>query len=183
MAAKVNLGTAAYDEIEAINAINQKLLQQLNSQVLDQTEIKEIVSQITNEHIDETTEIRLPFRTDFGRNLHIGKYVFINSGSMFTDLGGIYIGDHALIGPNVTIVSVNHRIEPGDRRNLDLQPVYVHDNAWLSANVTVTPGVSIGENAIVGAGAVVTHNVPANTIVAGVPARIIKTIKSKGEHK
>ncbi|WP_044011301.1 DapH/DapD/GlmU-related protein [Paucilactobacillus wasatchensis] len=183
MTAKVNLGTAAYDEIEEINAINQKLLQQLNAQTLNQTEIKEIVSQITNEHIDETTEIRLPFRTDFGRNLHIGKYVFINSGSMFTDLGGIYIGDHALIGPNVTIASVNHRIEPEDRRNLDLQPVYIHDNAWLSANVTVTPGVSIGENAIVGAGAVVTHNVPANTIVAGVPARIIKTIESKGEHK
>jgi acetyltransferase-like isoleucine patch superfamily enzyme len=96
---------------------------------------------------------------------------------MFVDLGGIYLGDHVLIGPNVTIASVNHRMEPQERRHLNLKSVYIHQNAWLGANVTVTPGVVIGENAVVAAGAVVTRNVPKNTVVAGVPARIIKKIK------
>lgn len=181
MGTNMNLGTAAYDQIEAINSINQPLIQRLNSGVYTQKEIREIISQITNERIDLTTEIRLPFYSDFGRNLHIGKKVFINSGTMFTDLGGIYIGDKVLIGPNVTIASVNHQVEPEKRRNLELQPVYIHDNAWLGANVTVTPGVTIGANAIVAAGAVVTRNVSPNTIVGGVPARSIKMIKVKGD--
>lgn len=177
----MDLGTAAYDQVEEVNAINQPLIQQLNTSARNQAEIRNIISRITNERIDCTTEIRLPFHCDFGRNLHIGKQVFINSNSMFTDLGGIYIGDRVLIGPNVTIASVNHRIIPEERRNLELRPVYIHDNAWLGANVTVTPGVKIGENAIVAAGAVVTRNVSSNTIVGGVPARLIRIIKSKGE--
>lgn len=178
MKSKMDLGTAAYDQVEEINEINQPLLQQLNTGTHDQAEIRERISKITNETIDGTTEIRLPFWSDFGRNLHIGKHVFINSHSMFTDLGGIFIGDHVLIGPNVTIASVNHRIKPAERRHLELQSVYIHENAWLGANVTVTPGVTIGENAIVAAGAVVTNDVPANTIVGGVPARFIKGINS-----
>ncbi|MDV7719501.1 sugar O-acetyltransferase [Pediococcus ethanolidurans] len=181
MESKMNLDTGAYDQVEAINAINQPLIQQLNTGIHDQVGIRQLISQIANEQIDETTEIRLPFYSDFGRNLHIGKNVFINSGTMFTDLGGIYIGDHVLIGPNVTIASVNHVMEPRNRRNLILKPVYIHDNAWLGANATVTPGVVIGENAIVAAGAVVTRNIAANTIVGGAPARLIKIIKTKVE--
>lgn len=177
---KMDLGTTAYDEVEHINEINQRLVQELNTGAHTQTEIRQLVSQITNERIDETTEIRLPFHTDFGRNLHIGESVFINANAMFTDLGGIYIGDHVLIGPNVTIASVNHRMAPADRRNLDLASVHIHNNAWLGANVTVTPGVSIGENAVVAAGAVVTRDVPDNMVVAGVPARMIKKIDEKG---
>ncbi|KRN98847.1 DapH/DapD/GlmU-related protein [Companilactobacillus kimchiensis] len=179
MKSQLNLGTEAYQQVDEINAVNQKLVQELNNGIHSQTEVREIISQITDEKIDSSTEIRLPFHTDFGRNLHIGKNVFINSNVMFTDLGGIYLGDNVLIGPNVTIASVNHRIEPSQRRHLNLQSVCIHDNAWIAANVTITPGVVVGENAIVAAGAVVTHNVPDNTIVAGVPARVIKTIKNE----
>ncbi|KRK61624.1 DapH/DapD/GlmU-related protein [Companilactobacillus farciminis] len=175
----MNLGTKAYEQIEKIVPINQKLVQELNTGVHSGDEVRQTVSQIINEKIDPSTEIRLPFWTDFGRNLHIGKNVFINSGSMFTDMGGIYLGDNVLIGPNVTIASVNHRIDPEQRRHLDLKSVYIHDNAWIGSNVTVIPGVVIGENSIVGAGAVVTKNVPANTIVGGVPAQIIRTIKGE----
>ena len=177
----MNLDTKAYEQIEKIIPINQKLVQELNTGAHSSDEIRQTVSQIINETIDPSTEIRLPFWTDFGRNLHIGKNVFINSGSMFTDMGGIYLGDNVLIGPNVTIASVNHRIDPGQRRHLDLKSVYIHDNAWIGSNVTVTPGVVIGENSIVGAGAVVTKNVPANTIVGGVPAQIIRTIKGENQ--
>ena len=183
MKSKLNLGTEAYKQVDEINAVNQRLVQELNTSVHTGQEVKDIISQITDEKVDPTTEIRLPFYTDFGRNLHIGKNVFINSNVMFTDLGGIYIGDGVLIGPNVTIASVNHQIDPSQRRHLDLESVCIHDNAWIAANVTITPGVVIGENSIVAAGAVVTRNVPANTIVAGVPARIIKTIKTKNEDK
>lgn len=177
MKSKIDLGTKAYEQVDQIVQTNLKLVEELNNGFHDQDEIKSVVSQITNVKVDSSTEIRLPFWTDFGRNLHIGKNVFINGGSMFTDMGGIYLGDRVLIGPNVTIASVNHNIDPKTRRNLQLKSVYIHDNAWLGANVTVTPGVVIGENAIVGAGAVVTKDVPTNTIVGGVPARLIKTIK------
>ena len=176
MQSKMDLGTAAYDGVEEIVAKNQRLVQQLNTGIHSANEVLSIVSRI-----DGSTEIRLPFQTDFGRNLHIGKKVFINSGSMFVDLGGIYIGDHVLIGPNVTIASVNHRLEPSERRNLDLDSVCIHNNAWLGANVTVTPGVIIGENAVVAAGAVVTRDVPPNAVVAGIPARVIKVIKNTKE--
>ncbi|ALB29793.1 DapH/DapD/GlmU-related protein [Companilactobacillus heilongjiangensis] len=177
MKSEMDVGTEAYEQIEKVNRRNQMLVQQLNDSPHTKAETRDLVSQITNEKIDETTEIRLPFYTDFGQNLHIGKNVYISNCSMFVDLGGIYIGDNVLIGPNVTITSVNHRTNPADRRHLSFKSVYIHDNAWLGANVTVTPGTIIGENAIVAAGAVVTKNVPANTVVGGVPARIIKTIK------
>lgn len=179
MKSEMDVGTKAYEQIGKINHRNQLLVQQLNDTPHTQPEIRELISQITNEKIDETTEIRLPFYTDFGQNLHLGKNVYISNCSMFVDLGGIYIGDNVLIGPNATITSVNHHINPEQRRHLKFKSVYIHDNAWLGANVTVTPGTTIGENAIVAAGAVVTKNVPANTIVAGIPARVIKTIKEK----
>lgn len=89
----------------------------------------------------------------------------------------IYLSDKVLIGPKANIISVNHPLDPANRRNVELKPVYIHENAWIGANATVLPGVSVGKNAVVAAGAVVTKNVPANTVVAGVPARVIKVIK------
>lgn len=177
MESKMDVSSEAYEQIERTNKRNQMLVQELNNTPHTQPEIRKLVSQITNEEIDSTTEIRLPFYTDYGSNLHIGKNVYISNCSMFVDLGGIYIGDNVLIGPNVTIASVNHHEDPKERRNLEFKEVHIHDNAWLGANVTVTPGTVIGENAIVAAGAVVTKDVPKNTVVGGVPAKVIKTIK------
>lgn len=179
MKSEMNVSAKAYEEIERINQRNQLLVQQLNDSPHTLTETREMISQITNESIDETNEIRLPFYTDFGQNLHFGKNDYISNNSMFVDLGGIYIGDNVLIGPNATIASVNHQLAPDKRRNLELKSVYIHDNAWLGANVTITPGTTIGKNAVVAAGAVVTKDVPENTIVGGVPAKIIKTIEEK----
>lgn len=155
---------------------NQQLLQELNNSINSQDQVREKLSLITNQRIDDSVEIRLPFYSDFGRNIHLGKDIFINSGAMFTDLGGIYISDNVLIGPKVTIASVNHPAIPEKRREVEPEPVYIHQNAWLGANAVITPGVSVGENAIVAAGAVVTNNVPKNTVVAGVPARVIKVL-------
>lgn len=177
MKEKNNLNDAELKEIQNWVETNQKLLQELNNGVFSKDEIRERLAIIMNQKIDPSVEVRLPFYSDFGRNIHFGKNVFINSGVMMTDLGGIYIADDVLIGPNVTITSVNHPMDPADRHQVELQAVCIHKNAWLGANATIVPGVTIGENAVVAAGAVVTHNVPKNTVVAGVPARVIKLIK------
>ncbi|MCH4009686.1 sugar O-acetyltransferase [Companilactobacillus sp.] len=177
MPEKIDLNSKQYQEIQKVIDKNLELVQELNSIPHTIDETRKIVSEIIGEKIDDSVEIRLPFQTDFGANLHIGKNVYINNGSMFTDMGGIYLDDNVLIGPNVTIASVNHHIEPDQRRNLVLKPVHIGKNAWLGAGVIVTPGVTIGENAVVGAGAVVTKDVEKNTIVAGVPAKQIKKIE------
>ena len=164
-------------DLDEIIEHNQELVQKLNTGAHSPAAIRETVAQLTQQELDPSVEIRLPFYTDFGRNIHIGKRVFINNGATFTDLGGIYLADDVLIGPNATLISVNHPLDPAARHGVEPKPVYIRKNAWLGANTTILPGVTIGENAVVAAGAVVTRNVPANTIVAGVPARVIKTIK------
>ena len=177
MTTTADLSSNTSNEIDQINAINQPLVQSLNTGQHSQAEVRKAVSQITKQAIDDSVEIRLPFFTDFGRNLHIGKNVFINASVTFVDLGGIYLSDKVLIVPNSNIISVNHPLDPANRRNVELKPVYIHENAWIGANATVLPAVSVGKNAVVAAGAVDTKNVPANTVVAGVPARVIKVIK------
>lgn len=173
----MDLNSEKYQEIQKVIDKNLELVQELNMKPRTIGQTRKIVSEIIGEELDESVEIRLPFQTDFGANIHIGKNVYINNGSMFTDMGGIYLDDNVLIGPNVTIVSVNHQMQPNNRRNLVLKPVHIEKNAWLGAGVIVTPGVTIGENAVVGAGAVVTHDVARDTVVAGVPAKIIKKVE------
>lgn len=167
------------EELATITATalkNQDLLQQLNSRPASQREIRHVLNDVTGQKIDDSVEIRLPIRSDYGANLKIGKQVFINSGTMFTDLGGIELEDKVLIGPNVTIISVNHPLDPKKRHGVELKSVLVKKNAWLGANATILPGVTVGENAVVAAGAVVSKDVPADTVVAGVPAKVIKKI-------
>jgi acetyltransferase-like isoleucine patch superfamily enzyme len=89
-------------------------------------------------------------------------------------LGGINIEDNVLIGPKVNLITENHPTDPTQRKSLILQPIHIKNNAWIGAGATILPGVTIGENSIVAAGAVVNKDVPANTIVGGVPAKIIK---------
>lgn len=164
---------AEFERIERIIERNQNLVQQLNTGCTKQSIIRELVGEIFNQRISTTTEIRLPLRMDYGANTVIGRHVFINSNLMLVDLGGITIADQVLIGPNVTIISVNHPKEAQYRHDVELNPVAIEKNAWLGANSTILPGVTVGKNAIVAAGAVVTHDVPADTTVAGIPARII----------
>lgn len=154
----------------------QDILQKLNSSAATQKEIREVIGKIIGHKIDDSVEIRLPIRSDYGANLKIGKGVFINSGVMFTDLGGIELADNVLVGPNATIISVNHPLDPQKRHTVEMKPVFIDENAWLGANSTILPGVTVGQNAVVAAGAVVTKDVPANTVVAGVPAKVIKRI-------
>jgi acetyltransferase-like isoleucine patch superfamily enzyme len=117
-----------------------------------------------------------PFNTDFGKNITIGKSVFINSGCKFQDQGGITIGDGSLIGHNVVLATLNHGFAPNDRSTTYPSPIVIGKNVWVGSNATILPGVIVGDNAIIAAGAVVTKDVPMNTVVGGVPAKAIKTI-------
>ena len=117
-----------------------------------------------------------PFNTDCGKNIHIGENVFINSGCKMQDQGGIYIGDDVLIGHNACLLTLNHVSDPESRADMYPEPVHIEDKAWLGSNVTVLPGVRIGEGAIVAAGAVVTKDVEPGTVVGGVPAKFIKNV-------
>ncbi|WP_270512741.1 DapH/DapD/GlmU-related protein [Limosilactobacillus portuensis] len=163
------------DEQKKLIAKTKPLIQKLNTGVYTDNEIRQILSEITGEKIDPSNEIRLPFFTDNGFNTHFGKNIFINTGVTFSDLGGIYIEDDVLIGPGAKILSVNHPIVPQYCHQMELQPVRIKKNAWIGADAKILPGVTVGENAVVGAGAVVTKDVPANSVVVGVPA----VVKSK----
>lgn len=161
-----------------INAANkaQQITAQINGSYKTPEEIRELMSQLTGTEIDESFGLFPPFTSDFGKNIHIGKRVFINSGCRFQDHGGITIGDGCLIGHNVVIATINHGLKPEERADNLPAPVVLESGVWIGSNATILPGVTIGENAVVAAGAVVTRDVPANTIVGGVPAKIIREI-------
>ena len=155
-------------------------LKHLNSgaPVYSDSEAFEYMHELSNEAMRITFRLNGSYHTpDCGKNTTIGKNVFINSCCHFQDQGGIVIGDGSLIGHNVTLATLNHGMAPQQRQSLYPAPIVIGRNVWIGAGVTVVPGITIGNNAVVGAGSVVTKNVPANTVVAGIPAKRIKTIE------
>lgn len=153
-----------------------KLSAALNTSTdVDQT--RDRLSEITGSEIDKSTTIFVPYYTNFGRHTKIGKNVFINHDCSFLDLGGITIEDDVQIGPKVSLISENHPLDPSTRKSLDLKSVLIKRNAWIGAGAIILPGITIGENAVVAAGAVVNKDIPANTIVGGVPAKVIRVIE------
>lgn len=150
----------------------------LNTSYHTKEQTRDIISELTGQQLDETTWIVPPFYTDFGQFIRLGKKVFVNSGCMFMDRGGITLEDGVFIGPNVNIITENHAEEPELRHNVYTKPILIKLNAWIGAAAIILPGVTIGENAIVAAGAVVTKDVPDNMIVGGNPAREIRKIKT-----
>ncbi len=156
-----------------------RITHKINSEFHTPDEIQQLFAELTNTEINETLGLIPPFNTDFGKNIHVGKNVFINSGCKMQDQGGIFIGDDVLIGHNACLLTLNHEFDPAHRQDMNPSAIHIGSNAWLGSNVTVLPGVTIGENSIVAAGAVVTKDVPNNTIVAGVPAKIIRKISDE----
>lgn len=146
----------------------------LNSAYHYDEQVRAKLSELMGFDIDPSTTVKLPFYTDFGQFTRLGKNVFVNFGCSFMDRGGITIEDDALIGPNVQLITENHALEPELRRYVYGKSIVIKKKAWLGAGATVLPGVTIGENTVVAAGAVVSKDVPDNAIVGGVPAKIIK---------
>lgn len=155
----------------------KELLNQMNHSS-NPEEITQILSQILGKEVQEVA-IFTPLYINSGRHIHIGKNVFINFDCTFLALGGITIEDDVLIGPKVSLITENHPLNPKDRKGLIARPILIKKNAWIGANTTILPGVTIGENAVVAAGAVVSKDVPDHAVVGGIPAKIIKEINSK----
>jgi acetyltransferase-like isoleucine patch superfamily enzyme len=170
----VSFNDPQYAEIFGIVSRTMRLLAELNASA-DSSEVRKILSKITGQTIDSSTMLFLPFQINLGKFTRIGKNVFINHDCTFLDMGGITIEDDVLIGPKVCITTESHPLDPKERRKLLAKPVVIKQNAWIGAGVTILPGVTIGENSVVAAGAVVTKDVPANTVVGGVPARVVKS--------
>lgn len=141
-----------------------RITDSLNNSYHNQEEIRVIISEITGREIDFSFSMFPPFYTDCGMNIFIGKNVFINSGCHFQDQGGIYIGDGSLIGSQVVIATINHDLRPEHRGDNIPSSVHIGRNVWIGSHATILPGVSIGDNAVVAAGAVVTKDVDANTV-------------------
>lgn len=171
---------AGSDIFEAFHKFSQealKITSELNNNYNSPEKIRELFSKLTESEIDETFGLFPPFYTDCGKNIKIGKNVFINACCRFQDQGGIEIGDGSLIGHNTTIATLNHDFNPAKRQNLTPRPVKIGKNVWIGSDCTILPGVEIGDGAIIGAGSVVTKSIPANTIAVGNPARVIKEIE------
>src|SRR5437762_3452337 len=160
--------------LEVVNR-TMKLSAQLNIST-DVGQIRERLSEIIGSQLDKSTTVFAPFYTNFGRFIQIGKNVFINHACSFLDMGGITIEDEVLLGPRVNLITENHPLNPADRRALICKPIIIKRKAWIGAAATILPGVTIGENAVVAAGAVVSKDVPASTVVGGIPARHIKNL-------
>ncbi len=153
----------------------KKILSRLNGSSYP-VEIRQLLGQITGNVIDEGTEVFTPIYINYGRHTRIGKNVFINFGCTILDLGGVTIGDHALIGPNVSLLSEGHPVTPDRRHDLVPGPVIIGCNAWIGAGAMILPGVTVGENSVVAAGSVVTKDVPADSVVAGIPAKFVRKL-------
>lgn len=164
----------AYKMREASFATKKILVEMNNSS--DPAEIRDFLSQITGTEIDESVTVFTPLHINYGKHVKIGKNVFINFDCVFLDLGGITIEDNVLIAPKVSLLSEGHPTSIEDRHSLIPKPIHIKKNAWIGANATILSGVTIGENSVVAAGAVVSKDVPDNTIVGGIPAKFLKTI-------
>ncbi len=149
---------------------------ELNNAYHTPEEVRALLSRLFGYDVDPTLRVFPPFYTDFGKNIHIGKHVFINACCHFQDHGGVTLGDGCQIGHNVVFATLNHFLEPEKRATTYPAPITIGKNVWIGSNATILQGVTIGDNAVVAAGAVVTRDVPAGTVVGGVPAKTIKRI-------
>lgn len=155
-----------------------RLVERLNTLPAgEQPRIREAFAELTDTEVNETLRLVPPFRTEYGRNLRVGRDVFINHDCTIMDLGGVDIGDEVMIGPNVQIITSGHPLDPATRRStIVADPIRIEQGVWIAAGATIIGGVTVGRDAVVAAGAVVTKHVPPRTMVAGVPAVVIREL-------
>ena len=170
-------GSEVHQFMHEVSQQALKITVELNGSYHEPEEINILFSELIGKPIDPSFRMFPPFYTDCGKNITIGKNVFINSGCRFQDQGGITIGEGTLIGHNAVLATLNHDFAPDKRSSMHPAPIVIGKNVWLGANVTIVPGVTIGDGSIIAAGAVVTKDVPPNVVVGGVPAKILKKIE------
>lgn len=138
----------------------------------DADEVRAVFSDLIGKTVDDSFILIPPFYTAGGVDIRVGRNVFVNQNCTFYDLGGLDIADDVMIGPNVSLITTGHPLEPSQRRAAVIaKPIVIEKNVWIAANATIIGGVRVGENSVVAAGAVVTKDIPPNTLVGGNPAR------------
>ena len=146
----------------------------LNGAYHEPDEVRALLSELFGRPVPASLRVFPPFYSDFGKNIHVGEGVFINACCHFQDHGGVYIGDGCQIGHGVVFATLNHGLPRSERQHTVPAPIRLGKDVWIGSNSTILPGVTIGDGAIVAAGAVVTKDVAPDTVVGGVPARFIK---------
>ena len=172
----VSIDDPEFPKLKEVMLRTAELTTRLNTSYHDEDGARSLISEIIGSKVDESTRVTPPFYTDFGRNIKLGKNVFVNHACTFMDRGGIIIEDDTKIGPKANLLTSNHPLDPAHRKELVSTPIWIKKNVWIGAAATILPGVTIGENSVVAAAAVVTQDVPPNTVVAGVPAKVIRTL-------
>jgi acetyltransferase-like isoleucine patch superfamily enzyme len=143
----------------------------------DADEIRALFSELIGKKVHESFLLIPPFYTAGGDEIRVGHNVFVNQNCTFYDLGGLDIADDVMIGPNVSIITTGHPLEPSQRRAATIgKPIVIERNVWIAAGAIIAGGVTVGENSVVAAGSVVTRDVPPNTLAGGNPARVIRSI-------
>ena len=166
-----------YHKIGGLILEAQIIIAEMNTGYHNAADVRILFSQLTGVEVDESFRLLPPFYTDFGKNIRVGKNVFINHCCEFMDRGGIILEDDVLIAPKVNLITINHPVDPSIRSSTYCAPIIIRKKAWIGVAASIMPGVTVGENSIVAANAVVTKDVPPNTIVGGNPANIIRTIE------
>lgn len=164
---------------EVMHETSQEALRitgELNSGYQEPAHVRALLTQLTGKPVDESVTVFPPFYSDFGKNITLGRRIFINAGCKLQDQGGVVIGDDCLIGHNVVMATLNHDLDPLKRADMHPARIIIGRNVWVGSNATILPGITIGDNAVVAAAAVVTRNVPANAVVVGAPARVIRSV-------
>src|SRR3984957_12907774 len=150
----------------------------------DADEIRALFSQLIGQKVDESFLLIPPFYTAGGDEIRVGRHVFINQNCTFYDLGGLDISDDVMIGPNVSLITTGHPLEPSQRRAATTgKPIVIEKGVWIAAGAIIIGGVTVGEHSVVAAGSVVTKDVPANSLVGGNPARVIRSIGEGGSFR
>ncbi|WP_188542724.1 sugar O-acetyltransferase [Rhodococcoides trifolii] len=177
MTAGESYRTAGTELIEDYCAADELIIEYNATSARQRAERHDILERLLAE-VGDDVSIRPPLRVDYGYNIRVGSRTFVNFGLVALDVTPITIGDDVQIGPNVQLLTPTHPLDPMERREgwEAGAPITIGDNVWLGGGVIVCPGVSIGANSVIGAGSVVTRDVPANSVAVGNPARVIKTV-------
>lgn len=153
-----------------------RLTAEINGRYHTPEELHALMEQLMDRTLPKSFGLFPPFYTDCGKNITVGENVFINMGCKFQDQGGITIDDGALIGHGVMMATLNHDLSSDRRGDMLPGPIHIGRNVWIGAGATILAGVSVGDNAVVAAGAVVTKDVRPDTVVGGIPAHFIKNL-------